>query len=203
MASFWFSPPRAMSRTTIRSTWGDSVAQCSSKVKSSLTDVPGRTPSWYSGRSQPSGACVWTSATIARTLLPSDVGDHVDLDHDPEQRAAHGRAYGLRVREVARVDPVVAVEEGEVGEVHGRLDDVGHRRPARLEDRLDVLERALGLLLDRLADDRARRRVDRALPGDVHEVPGADALRVRAARCGRLVGSDLLLRQLTLLYRIP
>src|SRR5205814_8249227 len=59
------------------------------------------------------------------------------------------------------------------------------------ENRLEISEDLLGLLLDRLADDVAARR-ERELAGDEHEVAAADGLRIRRAleRRGRLVGAD-------------
>ena len=49
-------------------------------------------------------------------------------------------------------------------QVDRRLDHVGERRAAGLQDRLDVRDRDVRLLLDRLARDAAGLRVDRPQP---------------------------------------
>jgi hypothetical protein len=71
---------------------------------------------------------------------------------------------------------------------------IGHARAAGLEDSLDVLEDARGLLLDRVADDLAGLRIERPLPGHEHEVARAQTLRIGTHGGGASFGGDLLLR---------
>src|SRR5262249_16679603 len=64
--------------------------------------------------------------------------------------------------------------------------------PGRLEDRPQVCEHLLGLLLDPGPDQLARPRLKTDLAGDEHEVTDPDRLRVRGSleRRGRSLGED-------------
>ena len=98
---------------------------------------------------------------------------------------------------VAGVDLVHAGEVTEVGEVHGRLDQAVEAAARLIEDRPQVREDLLGLLLDRLAGDLRVIGPQRELPRDEHQPTGADRLRVGRAlkrRRRRLRPNDRLLR---------
>jgi hypothetical protein len=84
--------------------------------------------------------------------------DHGDLDEHPthELRADRG-SNRPRLGEVGCVDPVEATEVVEVGEMHEARDDVRKRAAVLLEQRGNVADGLLRLLLDRIARQLAVR----------------------------------------------
>src|SRR5918999_689669 len=95
-----------------------------------------------------------------------------DLDRRPRRR---------RLADALRVDLVHPLEVVEVDEEDRRLDDPVEARACFFQDRLQVVEDLLGLLLDRVADDLGVVGLERELARDEHEPVRADRLRVRRA----------------------
>ena len=97
---------------------------------------------------------------------------------------------GKSLGEILRVNFVHAGEIGEVRHEHRAFDDVGERQLLVVENRLHVLQHALGLRLDVAGDRDCRRRVDRNLPGAEQQVADAHGVIVRADGGGRFCGFD-------------
>ena len=129
------------------------------------------------------------------TGLPGD-RDRVDFNKHfaarqaGENRGAAGKdgAAGIRGHELA----VRVVHRSEVlalGEVNPQHYHVVEARTARVDDRLDVLQRARGLGRDiSRIQVLVRRRVDRSLSGDLHERSFSDALGEGVRRGGGIRG---------------
>jgi len=77
-----------------------------------------------------------------------------------------------------------------VRQEHATLDDAVQRRPARLQDGLDVLEHLAGLRGNAAFGELAGGRVNARLPGGENEIARLDALRVRADGLGRFISGD-------------
>jgi hypothetical protein len=75
-----------------------------------------------------------------------------------------------------RADLVHALEIGQVDEEDGCLDDPVEPATGGLEDRPQVRENLLGLLLDRARVDLVRARLHRDLAGDEDETPRSNRL---------------------------
>src|SRR5690349_6992209 len=129
--------------------------------------------------------------------------DGVDLDLGAGgQRGDLDRRAGRRLRaDVLRVHLVHRGEVAEVRQVDRRLHEPVEAAAGLLEDRSQVREHLLGLLLDRVAHDLRVVGPQGELPRDEDEVAGADRLRVRRALERRgccLRPNDLLLHQSSL-----
>jgi hypothetical protein len=77
---------------------------------------------------------------------------------------------------VTRVHLVHPREIAEVGQVDRGLDEALETAPRRLQDRLEIREDLLGLLLDRVADDLTVIRPQRQLARGEDEIAGANGL---------------------------
>src|SRR5437762_8284133 len=143
------------------------------------------------GARRPSSGC----PTPRRTS--SGLRDRFDLDQRAGRQRGDldGRAGGRLVAHVPRIDLVHRLEVAEIREEHRGLHEPVEPAARLLEDRAQVREDLLGLFLDRLADEIVRARPERDLPGDEHESPGLDRLRIRRTlerRRGSLRANDRL-----------
>ena len=120
------------------------------------------------------GAGSRTTGAALRIRIAPHVRDRLDLDQHPRHLVevrSDGRACRFGIVEILGVDGVEAGEHARVRQVDVDLEDVVHRRPARLQHRLDAVQHAPRLLLQRLADDLAGLRVDRPGSRRVDEIP--------------------------------
>src|SRR5438105_9967521 len=103
--------------------------------------------------------------------------------------------------EVRRVDLVHPREVVEALQEDRRLHDAVEAAPCFLEDRAEVGEDLLGLLLDRAAAQLRVSRLERELTGDEDKARSLDRLRVRRSleRRRRGLGADDLLQAFSLL----
>ena len=101
-----------------------------------------------------------------------------------------GRARRPVVAEAPRVDGIHGREVFGADEIHGHANDVGELETGRREDRLQIVEDALGRLLDPAADELSGRGVERDLAGSEEESAFDDRLRVGADRLRGAVGRD-------------
>ncbi len=101
----------------------------------------------------------------------------------------HG-ARRLVPAEALRVDLVDPAPGLDIGDVDRRLQDVIQVTPGLLQDGLQVVERLLGLRLDRRLPDGPTSRIDRQLSRNENKVPVYDRLRVMPSRDGGVFGQD-------------
>src|SRR6266508_1147918 len=124
-------------------------------------------------------------------------GDGLYLDKQARRKLGHleRRTRRRLVTDMLRVDLIHAVKVVEVRQEDGRLDEAIHSASGGLEDRPQVRQGLLRLLLDRLPDRRWIVGLDSHLSGDEDEPRGLDRLRIRRPleRCRCCLGSyDLL-----------
>jgi hypothetical protein len=101
------------------------------------------------------------------------VRDDGDLDEHPaHELRADRRSHRAGLGEARCVDAVEPREVIEVGEMHEARDDVVDPAAFLLEQRSDVADRLFGLLLDRVARERAVLG-ETALTGEEDEAVGA------------------------------
>src|SRR2546423_4723887 len=130
--------------------------------------------------------------------------DGFDLDERSRRkpRDLDGRPRGRTLTDVARVHLVHPLEVVEVLQEDRRLHEPGEAAARLLEDRPQVGEHLLRLLLDRAALQLGMTGLERELAGDEDETVALDRLRVRGAlkrrRC-RLGPYDLLVRHVAVL----
>ena len=120
----------------------------------------------------------WRGARACK-ILPFELLDHryrVDLDAHVARkpRDLHGCPRRRRIEDKATVDLVHRDEIIQIGEKHGRADDVFEAAAGGLEQRADVSHDTIGLTADIAVHDRARCRVDRDLAGDEKKIAGTD-----------------------------
>ena len=116
--------------------------------------------------------------------LLSAAGDRGDLYlRAAEQGRAHGGPDRTRLGEVPLVHRVEALEVGQVGQVDQAGYDVRGSAAGRVEQRGDLAERVLGLVLDPLAGAGLARQ-EHPLTGR----EGVSALPFAAGRTGRARG---------------
>src|SRR3712207_4054959 len=106
-----------------------------------------------------------TSRRLVRPAGPPALGglevrDRVDLDQSAAGEGSHlyRRACGRPIADAGAVHGVQLLEVSEVGQEDRHLEEVLEARAGLLEDRLQVVERLLGLLGDSALDGRAGRR---------------------------------------------
>ncbi len=121
-------------------------------------------------------------------------GYRLDLDESPrrELRDLDRRARRRAIADVARVDLVHAREVAEILQEDGRLHEPLETRAGRLEDRPEVAEDLVGLLLDRVAGQLLLAGSEADLARDEDEAVRLDRLRVRGSlkRRRRRLGPD-------------
>ena len=120
----------------------------------------------------------WRGAR-ASNVLPFELLDdryRVDLDAHVARkpRDLHGCPRGRRIEDEASIDLVHRGKIIQIGEKHGRADDVFEPAAGGLEQRADVSHDTIGLAADIAVHDRARCRVDRDLAGDEKKITGTD-----------------------------
>ena len=123
--------------------------------------------------------------------------DRVDLDAGAlrQLRDLHGgsgRRRAARRREIAAVHVVDRREVGEIGQEDRGANDVRERQAAALQHGAEVVHDAPRLGRDVAADQLTRRRIERNLPGEKQQLAGANRLRVRTDRFGRVGAGDRL-----------
>src|ERR671935_1009770 len=125
-------------------------------------------------------------------------GDGFDLDERARRKPRHldGRSCRRPLADVLRVDLVHSLEIVQVLQEDRRFHEPFEPAACGLEDRAEVREHLLGLLLDRPGAQLGVPGLERKLPRDEDEAAGLDPLRVRRAlkrRRRRLGPHDLLL----------
>src|SRR5215211_4768909 len=135
------------------------------------------TRAFSGGRSRPSNDSDAASGSWADR-------DSLDLDPGVLGKPSDGKCRARRwgVREEPRIGRVDVREVPDVGEEHGRLDDVREAAAAGVENGLEVLDRPLQLRLDAALDELAAPGIEPDLPGAEHEVVCRDGLAVRPDR---------------------
>src|SRR4029450_7282671 len=194
------SPPNlssalVMARSTCAASATSAASATAVPAASAIAAAVSAAAAWFTSRQPtraPSAASLSAAArpiplpapvTTARlpsnrppTSAPSvaDVGVGFDLDQHPGdlmQVAAHRGPGGVRLGKALPVGRVVAGEEVRVDQMDVHLDDVGERRALGAQDRLDVVDRGVRLLLGGVARDLPVGP-DRPGAGDKDEVPG-------------------------------
>ena len=118
--------------------------------------------------------------------------DRFDLDQEAVMQLfrRHNRPRRSMLAEMAGVDRVDAPPQAHVGDVDGGLEHVRQIAAGGLQDRGDVAQRLLGLLLDGTEAFLAGRRVDGELSRDVDDAVVHDGLRIMPGRLRRVGRRD-------------
>src|SRR4029453_13193141 len=118
--------------------------------------------------------------------------DCLDLDPGTGRQRGHlyGRARGMRVREVARIELVHERHLAEVDQGDGSLDDVLEPVAGRAQHRRQVVEGPHQLLARAALDQTAGRGVDADLAGEEHQLARQHRLRIACDGRRRIVGLD-------------
>jgi hypothetical protein len=119
----------------------------------------------------------WDGSTPAPHALVGPPRDGLDLNQGIARksgdldRAAGGRRFDY----VPRIGRIELSEVAKIDDIDVRLDDIRHGQARRLENRLEVEEGSLGLILDAV-EQRSGHRIESELAGAEDEAVDLDGL---------------------------